>query len=142
MIWWFVSDYSSASLEGSFGTIDQKYYYGILENGMLPSEAEVIGKTRTVMDYGELVHPSGYDKKLLQEHSIDVMDWTTQPPEPKVIEKVWRMMVLVVFGDGHQFQNVENMAEAIMIEWENAVEEKLKLVYKYIPLHLLRVVSK
>ncbi|CAJ1057776.1 unnamed protein product [Xyrichtys novacula] len=69
------------------------------------------------------------DQEFFQENSITLLDHPACSPDLNPIENIWGWMAREVYKNGHQFQTVDALHEAIFTTWSN------------IPTHLLKTLA-
>lgn len=70
------------------------------------------------MDDGAGYHTSKRVKAWGRLHGLNRMDWPAQSPDLNPIENLWRIIKLRVSARRHQIHSVEDMEQAISMEWE------------------------
>ncbi len=53
----------------------------------------------------------------LRERNIDVMKWPALSPDLNPVENIWAMLARQVYGNGTQFECIENLEESIHSAW-------------------------
>lgn len=142
MVWGAISYKGTIGLNGIEGTMDSKYYCNVLEEGLLPAANEAFGDVWTLMHDGASVHRSKHTQDWLDSNDIHVLDWPAKSPDLNLIENCWGQLARSVYKDGRQFEDVDDLGDAVQQAWLNIDVQYIKKLYKSLPNRLISVVDK
>lgn len=60
----------------------------------------------------------------LRNQNIDVMNWPSLSPDLNPMENIWAQVARHVYRNGRQFENVNDLRQAIIHAW-NEIDENL-----------------
>uniref|UniRef100_A0A3Q2EF15 Tc1-like transposase DDE domain-containing protein n=1 Tax=Cyprinodon variegatus TaxID=28743 RepID=A0A3Q2EF15_CYPVA len=93
-------------------------------------------------DDNAAVHTARLTKEFFQENNIPLLDHPACSPDLNPIENIWGWMAREVFKNGHQFQTVDALREAIFNTWSNVPTSLLETLASSMPKRLFEVINK
>lgn len=142
MVWGAVSYNGVLSLVGIEGTLDARYYCDVLDQGLLKQAEAELGDIWTFVHDNASVHSADYTKNWLAANDVHTLDWPAKSPDLNIIENVWGLLARKVYAQGRQYQNVEDLADAVLDCWNNFDRSYIRTLYKSIPRRLISVIKK
>ena len=64
------------------------------------------------------VHTSRLARSYFNENNISVLSWPARSPDLNIIENCWAQLVRGVYANGKQHEDVEELKNAIVGEWD------------------------
>uniref|UniRef100_A0A3Q3B977 Tc1-like transposase DDE domain-containing protein n=1 Tax=Kryptolebias marmoratus TaxID=37003 RepID=A0A3Q3B977_KRYMA len=98
-------------------------------------------KKFTLMD-NAAVHNACQTKEFFQENNITLLDHPACSLDLNPIENIWGWMAREVYKNGHQFQTVDALREAIFNTWSNVPTSLLETLASNMPKRLFKVMNK
>lgn len=93
MVWGCMSARGVGNLYFIEGTVNAVKYQDILENQLLPSVDRLYPEGDVLFQQdGASCHTAKTTKRWLQDHHINVLDWTSSSPDLSPIENLWGIM--------------------------------------------------
>uniref|UniRef100_A0A3B3UP82 Uncharacterized protein n=1 Tax=Poecilia latipinna TaxID=48699 RepID=A0A3B3UP82_9TELE len=80
--------------------------------------------------------------EFFQENNITLLDHPACSPDLNPIENIWGWMAREVYKNGHQFQTVDALREAIFNTWSNVPTSLLETLASSMPKRLFEVINK
>ncbi|CDF40127.1 unnamed protein product [Chondrus crispus] len=65
---------------------------------------------------------------FFEEEEVPVMDWPAKYPDLNPIENLWGLLARAVYVGCRQFDNVEELKEAVWEAWDNITTDTLKFL--------------
>uniref|UniRef100_A0A3P9N322 Tc1-like transposase DDE domain-containing protein n=1 Tax=Poecilia reticulata TaxID=8081 RepID=A0A3P9N322_POERE len=88
------------------------------------------------------VHNAHLTKEFFQENNITLLDHPSCYLDLNPIENIWGWMAREVYKNGHQFQTVDAIREAIFNTWSNVPTSLLETLASSMPKRLFEVINK
>ena len=132
-----------AILEGKQNSIK---YCGTLDSYMVPFLRKIQdknGEKSVCFQHDNAsIHASRYTTTHLRSLGIKTMNWPSKSPDLNPIENVWDMLARAVYSNGRQFENVEELKQMILSEWNNLSQNYFKTLVDSMPTRMVQVVFK
>ena len=74
--------------------------------------------------------------------AIDVLPWPTKSSDLNIIENVWGWLAMEVYSGFRQFENMDDLKEAIVFAWEKITPKRIEKLYESMPRRLADVIIK
>lgn len=142
MLWGAMSYYGLSNLCVVRGNQDSAKYCKVLQRGLLPFAAETLGERWTFQQDNASTHRSNYTKNWFESKEVDVMYWPAKSPDLNIIENLWGILARSVYREGRQFDNVEDLKQAIKLSWNSIDETTIKTLYKSLTNRCVEVIEK
>uniref|UniRef100_A0A3Q2CQZ7 Tc1-like transposase DDE domain-containing protein n=1 Tax=Cyprinodon variegatus TaxID=28743 RepID=A0A3Q2CQZ7_CYPVA len=88
------------------------------------------------------VHNARLTKEFFQENNITLLDHPACSTDLNPIENSWGWRAREVYKNGHQFQTVDALREAILNTWSNVPTSLLETLASSMPKRLFEVINK
>uniref|UniRef100_A0A672Z0X9 Tc1-like transposase DDE domain-containing protein n=1 Tax=Sphaeramia orbicularis TaxID=375764 RepID=A0A672Z0X9_9TELE len=88
------------------------------------------------------VHNARLTKDFFRENNITLLDHPACSPDLNPIENIWGWMAREVYKNGHQFQTVDALCEAIFTTWSNVPTSLLETLASSMPKRIFEVINK
>lgn len=108
------------------GRINSDQYQALLSEALLPAGAMIGGPMWMFQQDNAPIHVSHSTKAWLQDKGVRALAWPALSPDLNPIENLWGIMVRRVYANGRQFDNVQQLKQAILAAWES-IDEALRL---------------
>ena len=142
MVWAGFCSEGKLSLEFIEGFVNATTYIEILERRLLPF-VEVAGLQNAIFQQDNApAHTAISTKEWFLENNIRVLPWPVRSADMNPIENVWGVLSMEVYRDGCQFDDIEELKEAITYAWENIEMSFLKKLAKRMPECLIQLLEK
>ena len=80
--------------------------------------------------------------EYLRERNLDVMEWHGCSPDLSPIENLWGELVLRVYAEYKQYDDVEDLAEGISDAWESITSQICNNLVDSMPKRCLETIEK
>ncbi|CDF33202.1 unnamed protein product [Chondrus crispus] len=110
-------------LEGNQNAED---YIQTLESYLLPFIDQELNAGWIYMHDGAFIHRAHRVRQFFEEEEVPVMDWPAKSPDLNPIENLWGLLARAVYAGCRQFDNVEELKEAVWEAWDNITTDILK----------------
>lgn len=141
MVWGAISFNGKLDLVGNEGKMNSEYYTQVLENVLLPIADTVVGEDWILQQDNAAVHTSRHTTDFLDTYDIDTLTWPAKSPDLNIIENLWGVLARGVYRNGRQFDNVPDLQDAIMDEWNKIKRDYIRKLYKSIQSRLVAVIQ-
>lgn len=134
---------SSGVLRLAFTTCRMKSedYQKILQDHLIPFLRQHRTQEFTFMQDNASVHASRSTIQWLESKNIPLLNWPACSPDLNPIENVWGILVRQIYRDGRQFNNVEELRNAIEMAWNNLDPGIMKNLVESIPNRIFELIS-
>lgn len=93
-------------------------YINLLDVSLLSHAEDLMDGIFTFQQDNASIHKSVATMSWLQSKQIPVLDWPACSPDLNPIENIWGWLTRKVYANGRQFDNVNELKDAIRKEWE------------------------
>lgn len=142
MVWAGFCAYGKLSLEFVSGFVNAESYQDILERRLLPFLEDGGVQNAIFQQDNAPSHTAVSTKEWFNSHKIGVLDWPARSADMNPIENVWGALSREVYRDGRQFDDLEELKEAIFYAWENIDMKYLKKLSAGMPKRLIECIEK
>uniref|UniRef100_A0A3P9PWG7 Tc1-like transposase DDE domain-containing protein n=1 Tax=Poecilia reticulata TaxID=8081 RepID=A0A3P9PWG7_POERE len=143
MIWGAFSFNGTMELQVVQGRQTAAGYVEMLQRASLMTEGpRQCGNDWVFQQDNAAVHNARLTKEFFQENNITLLDHPACSPDLNPIENIWGWMAREVYKNGHQFQTVDAIREAIFNTWSNVPTSLLKTLASSMPKRLFEVINK
>uniref|UniRef100_A0A671W652 Tc1-like transposase DDE domain-containing protein n=1 Tax=Sparus aurata TaxID=8175 RepID=A0A671W652_SPAAU len=88
------------------------------------------------------VHNAHLTKDFFQRNNVTLLDHPACSPDLNPTENIWGWMAREVYKNGHQFQTVDGLREAIFTTWSNVPTSPLETLASSMPKRIFEVINK
>lgn len=81
-------------------------------------------------------------KEYFEGEHVRVMEWPARSPDLNPIENVWSILAGVVYANGHQYNTVGELEQAIRGAWDGLSMDTLRTLVRSMPTRCLEVVER
>ena len=81
-------------------------------------------------------------KDFFQRNNVTLLDHPACSPDLNPIENIWGWMAREVYKNGHQFQTVDALREAIFTTWSNVPTSLLETLASSMPKRIFEAINK
>lgn len=140
MVWGAISAHGKSELVFVTNRIDSARYIQVLENALVPF---VDTHTRRVVfqQDGAPPHTAIATLSWLSDNDIDVLPWPSRSPDANPIENAWSALSRTVYENGKQFDNTEDLREAILTAWQNLSANYIRSLVRSVPTRCLKIIE-
>ena len=78
---------------------------------------------------GASIHSSNHTINWLQTKKINILQWPPNRPDLNPIENIWSSLVCLVYANGRQFNNVNELEEKIKECWDQITLDIYKILF-------------
>ena len=118
-------------------------YVQMLQLASLMTEGpRLCGNSWVFQQDNAAVHNARLTKDFFRENIITLLDHPACSPDLNPIENIWGWMAREVYKNGHQFQTVDALREAIFTTWSNVPTSLLETLASSMPKRIFEVINK
>lgn len=81
-----------------------------------------------------------YTQDWLEANNIKTLDWPDLSLDLNLVENVWGLLIRRVYENGCQFDNAEQLFDAVRIAWEEIPETYLQDLYSSMRRRIFEIV--
>ncbi|CAJ1077705.1 unnamed protein product [Xyrichtys novacula] len=142
MIWGAFSCNGTVELQVVQGRQTAAGYVEMLQQASLTTEGpRLCGNDWVFQQDNATIHNVRLTKNFLQENSITLLDHPACSPDLNPIENIRGWMVREIYKNGHQFQVVDALREAIFTFWSNIPTSLLETLASSMAKQILEVIN-
>jgi len=145
MVWGAFSFFGKSPICFISNKMKSADYIDVLEHGLLPM-IENVGNTEErewVFQHDNAsIHKAKNTILWLNEKNITVLEWPACSPDLNPIENLWGIMVRRVYENGRQFDNCEDLRDAIRRVWDEISVADIRKLAKSMPDRIFEVIKK
>ena len=142
MVWGCFSYRGKGKLVVVENNMDAKRYTDVLEESLLPFLEELNPEGATFQQDGASSHRAIHTKKWLYNNMVSTMIWPACSPDMNPIENLWSQLSRTVSQGGRQFDEFDDLREAIFHAWDIIPLERLQSLATSMPRRLVELVDK
>ena len=133
MVWGAFSRRGKSHLCMIETTQDSARYVHTLSEYLLPFARLHYGTEFIFQQDNAPIHTSRVTRGWLEEQDIQVMKWPSKSPDLNPIENLWGILARRVYNNGHQFQTVKDLKEAILKYWDEIGQDTIDSLIDSMP---------
>lgn len=142
MIWGAFSFNGTMELQVVQGRQTAAGYVEMLQRASLMTEGpRLCGDDWVFQQDNAAIHNARLTKEFFQENNITLLDHPACSPDLNPIENIWGWMAREVYKNGHQFQTVDALREAIFTTWSNIPTSLLETLASSMPTRIFEVIN-
>ena len=145
MVWFAVSKERNSQIYIVDQTLTAERYTALLQTMLMPMVQNYphIGEDRPIFQQDNAsVHRAHHTDEWFQQRNIDVLPWPAQSPDLNIMENVFGWLARRVYIGGRQFQTVEQLRDAIQVEWDNLDQALIVALLNSIPHRIFQVIER
>lgn len=141
MVWGAFSHHGKSKLIFVDHRMNAVAYTELLEDALLPFLDDHPGNTTFQQD-NAAPHTAVHTKEWLMDNCISVLEWPARSPDLNPIENLWGEMSRRVYAAGRQFDNLEDLKDAIVMAWDDLSSDYCRNLIRSMPRRCIKVVEK
>lgn len=143
MVWGAFSYNGTLPLQEIFGRQTAASYIGQLLKCSLATEGpRLCGKEWIFMQDNAAIHNAKKTMEFFKEKNIKILDHPACSPDLNPIENLWGWVSKEVFKNGRQYENVEDLKEAMLRAWNEIPDELIKNLIESMPDRIYELIVK
>ncbi|CAI2356003.1 unnamed protein product [Caenorhabditis sp. 36 PRJEB53466] len=99
-------------------------------------------RSHTFQQDNASIHKSISTQNWLAAKGIKDLQWPACSPDLNPVENVWGLLVRRVYRHGKQYASVQDLKDALLIEWNLVTAAELKNLVSSMPNRLFQVIQK
>lgn len=126
MVW--VGFCSKGKLEINFISTksNSQDYVKVLQNNLLRQGRRLLGRNMVFQQDNAAIHSSKFTMQWFKDNKITVLDWPSLSPDLNPTENVWSYLVKNIYANGKQYENINQLKQAIVSAWSKCPMSYLK----------------
>ena len=126
MVWGGFSSKEKTNLVFIETSINASSYISLLNRKLLPFGSELHLNEYIFQQDNAPCHTANKTKDWFDQKGVICMDWSSLSPDLNPIENVWGMMARLVYADGKQSNNLDELKQKIINVWDELNPEYLQ----------------
>jgi transposase len=118
-------------------TMDSHKYIELLNKSLRP----FVKSGLKFMHDGASIHQSKLTKDWLKKNKIETIEWPAHSPDLNPIENLWGILTRVVFANGRQFKNKNDLRQEILKQWSLIKPKTILDLVESMPDRLIEVIK-
>lgn len=123
------------------GSLDSGYYCNVVQQGLIAEAKARLGDIWNLMHDKISVYTSNYMLSWLEANEVNLLEWAAKSPELNIIENVWGLLAQMIHAYGRQFDNVEELTDAVHSCWLRVTATYIRGLYESILRRLFSVIK-
>jgi transposase len=141
MVWGAFTSTSKSTLAFISNKMNSIAYQEMLESHLLPFINELNDENISFQQDNAPIHVSGSTKEWFDNQNIDLLDWPAISPDLNPIENIWGLITRVVYKDGQQYRNKDDLTNAIVRAWDGLPLDTLQNLIKSMETRVLQLIK-
>jgi transposase len=142
MVWAAFSGLGTLQLQFVSSRMDSKEYQEVLQLSLIPFLRRFRRLNPTFQQDNASIHSSKATKEWLANNHINAMDWPACSPDVNPMENLWGILVREVYANHRQYQNTEELKDAILNAWANLDQNLLNNLVNSMPRRIFDIIQK
>lgn len=88
------------------------------------------------------IHVSADTEGWLRRKKVTTLDWPARSPDLNPMENLWGILVRDVYADCRQFDNVNQLKEAIQKAWDRVPLDQLARLVSSMPNRMIQLIER
>jgi hypothetical protein len=122
--------------------MNSKDYQNVLENNLLPYMRRFPSIRFSYQQDNASILVSTDTEGWLRKKKVPTLDWPARSPDLNPVENLWGILVRDVYADCRQFNNVNQLKEAIQRAWDRAPLDRLVHLVNSMPNRMIQVIER
>lgn len=141
MIWGGIGYFGRTDIICIEGKMNSKRYVNLIKE-QISKHARFITNGRFIFQHDNAsVHRAKIVEAYFSSEKIQVLPWPARSPDLNIIENCWGELARAVYKNGRQYDNIQQLKEVIVEEWNNLPQDTIKKLYKSLPNRVVEVVE-
>lgn len=141
MIWGCFSWFAKSSLVFCDNNIDSSRYCSMLNTTLLPFIDNYHIDGAVFQQDNASAHTSHYTKEWFTDMDVQVLDWPARSPDQNPIENLWSILAQDVYNKGKQYDNINDLKNAIKEAWDRIELHTLRKLADSMPRRILSLLE-
>ena len=126
MVWGAFSRNGKSRLAVLEGNQDSAKYIQTIREYLLPFARDTYEEDYIFQQDNASIHASRFSMQQLQELHVELMPWPSKSPDLNPIENLWGILVRDVYAHGKQYDNKNELKEAVLAAWDRITDTTLQ----------------
>ena len=126
MVWGAFSRNGKSRLAVLEGNQDSAKYIQTIREYLLPFARYTYEEDYIFQQDNASIHASRFSMQQLQEFHVELMPWPSKSPDLNPIENLWGILVRDVYAHGKQYDNKNELKEAVLAAWDRIPDTTLQ----------------
>ena len=141
MVWAGVGYFGKTEIIFTSSKMNSIDYINIINDNLLPVAQSISTQKWVLQQDNASVHRSNMTKKWFEQQKVRVLESPVNSPDLNVIENLWGLLVKNIYHNGRQFDNFNDLKEAIKANWNTINQEYIQNLFASIPKRLTECVN-
>lgn len=123
------------------GNVNSYKYCDVIGDNLLPIGPLIADDPWILQQDNATIHTSEESRGWFEVNSVEVLEWPSCSPDLNPIENLWGWLVRRVYHNGRQFDNKDQLKEAIRESWREVPGDLLKSLISSMKDRLIDVIA-
>ena len=142
MVWAGFSAFGKTPLVFVTHRMNSKNYQNVLEDNLLPYMRRFPSIRFTYQQDNATIHVSTDTQGWLKKKKVSTLDWPARSPDLNPTENLWGILVRDIYADSRQYENVNQLKEAIQKAWDRVSLDQLSPLVNSMPNRMIQVIER
>ena len=142
MVWGAFCERGKSDLVILNGRQTAQHYIKTLAKQLVTFSTKFYHQNYIFQQYNASIHTAKKTKTWFNEQKIEVIDWPALSPGLNPIENLWGILARRVYHNGRQFQQRDELVDAILKAWDEIDDEILKKLVSTMQQRYISVLEK
>lgn len=123
------------------GNMKSEDYQEVLSMGLLNCAGRIGGANYIFMQDNATIHKSHSTMAWLEENGVRTLPWPPRSPDMNPVENMWGRLSQLVYANGKQYDNIEDLKHAIVRCWGEIGADYRKKLYNSMHNRMVEVIN-
>lgn len=142
MVWAAVTYFGTITLDFQSTKMNANTYKETLQRALLEIQSIFEGRGHIFQQDNAPIHTAKSVRAHFESRNIEVLPWPPYSPDLNIVENVWGWLSRRVYEGGKQYDNKNDLIEAIKRAWNQIPINYLQALYHSMPNRIYEVILK
>lgn len=142
MVWGAISGHGKIGLSAVSSRMKSTDYQNVVGPPLERYQSWLDGRPIKFQQDNAKIHVSRSTVRWFEERNIPLLKWPNRSPDLNIIENVWGIIARRVYAENKQYENVQELWEAIKREFQGLEQEVIEKLVTSMPDRIYQVITR
>ena len=142
MVWRAISGHGKIGLSAVSSKMNSIDYQNVVGPPIDRYQAWLNGRPIKFQQDNASIHVSRSTLRWFEARDIPLLKWPNRAPDLKIMENVWRILARRVYANNKQYENVQELWNAIKREFKNLEQDVIDNLVSSMPNRIYQVINR